>query len=415
MTTPRRVVVLLAGLGALAAPGAATAAVPASGTLSTERQQLRWEGELSDGHTPHPAACAALGCDEFRVRLGLSARTWRRRGGVQLGVRWGQEGQEVDLYVYGPDDPNRLAASSTGTYGFSAAQSVLLREPRNGRYRVVVVPVHVTKEGGLGYKGIVEVERPPAAKPRRELRPNLVPLPTTHAVFGTGLYYMPDGLGEAASCYPEETIEEGAQRCLRFNQSPANLGDGPFELRYLMTAPGDPQLRQRVYRSDGSFYDRIADSWEFHPTHAHFHYKSFMSSRLWASNSEGRRLGQEPVRTSRKTGFCMIDVDNVAFGRKGDAAKTYGFPRCNAPTDVEPQGAYMTNGISVGWADVYSWFLPDQYIEVSGVADGYYLLESVVDPDGTVLETNESDNAATTLIRLCGSRVEIVGQQGACP
>jgi subtilase family serine protease len=49
------------------------------------------------------------------------------------------------------------------------------------------------------------------------------------------------------------------------------------------------------------------------------------------------------------------------------------------------------------------------------VADGYYLLESVVDPDGTVVETNERDNATTTLIRLCGSRVEIVGQQGACP
>ncbi len=165
---------------------------------------------------------------------------------------------------------------------------------------------------------------------------------------------------------------------------------------------------QRIYRSDGSHRDRVADSWEFHPTHAHFHYKNFMTSRLWAADAAGRRLGDEPVRTGRKNGFCLIDVDNIAFGSKGDAAKTYNLPRCNAPTDFDASGAHMTNGVSVGWADVYPWFLADQYIEISDLADGHYVLESLVDPKDTILETDEADNSATALIRLSGNHAEIV-------
>jgi hypothetical protein len=32
---------------------------------------------------------------------------------------------------------------------------------------------------------------------------------------------------------------------------------------------------------------------------------------------------------------------------------------------------YLIQGITPGWADVYDWYLPDQFIEVSGVPDGY--------------------------------------------
>lgn len=407
MGIDRRLVVAAVAVAAAAIPAAAPAASPSAGSLVDPGGQVVWEGERL-GRTPsvRPETCVLSQCDEFRLTVDLPARVWRRPGGVQIGVRWGVEGQDVDLYVYGPN--GALAASSTGTIGFSAAQSVQLTTAANGTYRVVVVPVNVSDPDGLSYRGIAEVERPPRVRPLRELLPNLVALHPHHVRLATGAYYVPDGPGEAASCYPEEMAEQGARRCLRFDQGPGNRGDGPFELRYVMTRPGDPQLRQRIYRSDGSYRDHVADSWEFHPTHAHFHYKNFMSSRLWAADADGHRLSNTPVRTGRKNGFCLIDVDNIDFGSKGDAAKTYNFPRCNAPTDVDASGAHMTNGVSVGWADIYPWFLADQYIEISGLADGHYLLESLVDPNDTILETDETDNSATTLIRLSGNHAEIV-------
>jgi hypothetical protein len=111
----------------------------------------------------------------------------------------------------------------------------------------------------------------------------------------------------------------------------------------------------------------------------------------------------------------MIDVEDTRFGvddsgapYKGEAPRTYLFPRCNAPTDHDGHGTYMTNGISVGWADVYNWFLADQYIEISGVPDGVYILETVANPARTVHETTFDDNAARVTIRLHGDTVELV-------
>jgi hypothetical protein len=68
----------------------------------------------------------------------------------------------------------------------------------------------------------------------------------------------------------------------------------------------------------------------------------------------------------------------------------------------------MVNGISVGWADVYNWFLADQYIEISGVPDGVYVLETVANPARTVHETTFDDNSARVTIRLRGDSVELV-------
>jgi hypothetical protein len=69
----------------------------------------------------------------------------------------------------------------------------------------------------------------------------------------------------------------------------------------------------------------------------------------------------------------------------------------------------MVNGISAGWADVYNWFLADQYIEISGVPDGVYVIETVANPIRTVHETTYDDNAARATIRLSGDTVTLLG------
>jgi hypothetical protein len=156
----------------------------------------------------------------------------------------------------------------------------------------------------------------------------------------------------------------------------------------------------------------LADTYEFHALHGHFHYTNFGRSLLWQSNARGERLGADWA--GDKVGFCPIDIDNFAFGEKGDGGRTYNFERCNNPTESDPSGTYMVTGISPGWADVYNWFLADQYIEVSGVEDGYYLLESIADPAGTVVESDEKDNSVRVLIRLCGDEVDLVGSTQHC-
>ena len=61
---------------------------------------------------------------------------------------------------------------------------------------------------------------------------------------------------------------------------------------------------------------------------------------------------------------------------------------------------YLIVGMTNGWADVYDWFLPGQYIETKGIGDGYYILESCADPESRLLEGSETNNCIKTLIQL---------------
>lgn len=400
-------------IAAVVAAGAPHAAADQAGSLTSRHAQVRWSGGPLAGTTVTPETCSVAECDELTLRIDLPRRTFSRPGGVQIAIRWPDEGQDLDLYVYGPD--GALAASSAGIV--SSAESVLMRSPRNGDYRVVVVPASAD---GLSYEGAAEVEYLPRRRPVRDLLPDLVSLDPRSLRFETSAYLAQAPVPAVpGGCYPEETAEQGARRCLRFDQIVGNTGDGPFELRYRMDGVAAAQTRalaQRIYASDGTHRDRRADTYVFHPTHAHFHYVNFAQSHLWHSDATGARLGTAPARSGLKNGFCMVDVENIGFGERGDAARTYVPPACTTPTAVDPatREVAMVNGISVGWADVYNWFLPGQYIEVSGLADGFYVLETVVDPGGTIAETDDTNNASSILIRICGDAAEIVGAGRAC-
>ena len=411
------VALILVASALQAAPGRAGTA--AAAVLSDATGSLSWAGSFRDAATAsdpgpygQPGMCEHLGCRESTVEVALPADVWAARsGGVQISIDWApHEKHDLDLYVYGPD--GSLAGRSTGLP--STSEAVRVQEAANGLYRVVVVPQAVI--GEVGYRGFVEVELNPPVNPIRPLLPNLVTLPVRNPMMKTTAYFVDHEQEEAygPSCYPEEMAEQGARRCLRFDQVIANVGEGPFELRYRMDSMAtDQQLRQRIFASDGTYREVTVDTYEFHPTHAHFHYKNFGQAFLHRVMPDGTL---ELVREGRKNGFCMIDVENTRFGLddrgvpfKGEAPRAYYFPRCNAPTERDEHGTYMVNGISAGWADVYNWFLADQYIEITGVPDGLYVIETTANPIRTVHETTFDDNAARATIRLRGETVTLVG------
>jgi len=52
---------------------------------------------------------------------------------------------------------------------------------------------------------------------------------------------------------------------------------------------------------------------------------------------------------------------------------------------------------------VPDWYLPDQYIDVAAVPDGDYVLETIADPDGLLLEADETNNCDSIVIRIAGT------------
>jgi hypothetical protein len=63
-------------------------------------------------------------------------------------------------------------------------------------------------------------------------------------------------------------------------------------------------------------------------------------------------------------------------------------------------GADEYLGISVGWADVYARNLSGQWIDVTGLADGQYWLESEIDPFNLLDETDDTNNITRVLVDL---------------
>lgn len=419
------VVIGLALIVALPLTQVASSSASSSGRLRNRTQAVQWSGMLARDAAPtgEVPECALTPCDRFSLNIDLPGGVWNNKpGGVEVAVRWNivDLGDNLRLYVYKED---ALVAKSYGI--ISSAQSVLIPQATNGLYKIFVAFDQDSPSAAIFFEAMAEVEYAPRQHPLRQLLPDLVSRPQRNVTFErttSDFFEPPPAPGE--NCFPSEKAEEGAQNCLRFDQVFANIGEGTMEMRFVI--PHDPNstarnIFQRVFHSDGGFDERFAGQWELHPAHQHYHFLGFGISKLWRANSAGHRLDSfpirsrrhnfrgkrrhhdppdEPVRTARKVSFCMADTTIDSWLQKGDGPRTYNAPDCLFPAFSDGENDYLIQGVTRGWADRYDWYLPDQYIEVTGVPNGYYLLETTVDPDDSLLEADETNNCGSVLIRL---------------
>ena len=169
---------------------------------------------------------------------------------------------------------------------------------------------------------------------------------------------------------------------LRLTTAFANVGEGDLEIRGGDTHDGVQDVYQRIFNEDGTYTDRLAGEFQHHEQHGHIHFEDFAEFRLREVNADGS-VG-DIIADGDKVSFCLIDVARY----DGDAdASVY-------------RSCGQVQGISTGWADVYSQGLPGQSIDITGVPDGSYFLEVVVDPDNNLVESDETNNVARILIEL---------------
>jgi hypothetical protein len=408
-----------------------------SGVLKNTSQALRWSGSVARGAgaTGEVPECAT-GCDRFDVELSLPGGVWNNKpGGVQIAIRWTglMFGDNLRLYVY---RGGSLIAKSDGI--IAIAQAVTIPSAMNGALRVYVAYDPDSTTNPIRYEGLAEVEYDPNPHPTRRLLPDMAARPQRNLSFDpVGIFF--DTVSPLyPSCYQSEVDEEGSRLCLRFDQIFANIGEGPMELRFSVPAGATPPLAnvyQRIYWSDSPEHheDILAGQVEFHGVHGHYHFTSFGLSRLWSTDGSGLRRGAKPVRqrktgrtipvslaaSARKVSFCLADTEIDFWGKKGDGPRTYIAPDCLFPASSDGFLDTYVQGITRGWGDIYDYYLPDQYIEVSGLADGDYIMETLGDPEGRLRENSESNNCTSVRIRLQGMAsaapsVRLLGSGPAC-
>jgi Lysyl oxidase len=210
------------------------------------------------------------------------------------------------------------------------------------------------------------------------------------------------------NCLPEESAEQGAQRCLRFTSGFASLGPGPFEVygsSATFASPAGGPLYQVVYRSDGTKYSRPAGSFVFHPVHAHYHVLGIAEFRFYRVNPDHSLTEAGKVL---KEGFCLGNIkmyDWHSFAQAEIDPKSVD----NCEPSAQPDGSWrFYEGIAAGWEDSYKWQTSGQFVDVGNDPNGYYLLRLVVNPQRKILETTYADNTAYAYMQIDGNDVRVI-------
>src|SRR6185503_4392776 len=190
-----------------------------------------------------------------------------------------------------------------------------------------------------------------------------------------------------------------------------NRGKGPLELDATSDQPVAPdtfETAQRIILPNGQVRNKVVGDLFWHALHKHFHYDDFASYVLelvppyvppkvipsskfsqlaWTSDTLTPMSSVLGVTTSvpeirNKSTFCIYETESINLPTEGtkDPKKTY--TGC---------GKYK-QGISVGWADKYEYFLPDQNFDVTNLVPGIYRLGFVLDPSKHFMESSRANN-----------------------
>lgn len=205
---------------------------------------------------------------------------------------------------------------------------------------------------------------------------------------------------------------EAGRMWIRFSNSILNSGAGALELAGTRDSQtGDIQVVQNIYYGEDQFVRNSFGTFEFEEDHNHVHFEGFSLYEVWSLGSGGEML--EVVASSGKVSYCVRDNDPF---QPEEGSQLASQPEVeNIPEKPRYLSCgYRLQGLSPGWIDTYKHNTPGQYVDISGLPDGDYLLVSTVDPDDLLLETDETNNAAALYFSLSENQV-LMGDGQALP
>ncbi len=245
-------------------------------------------------------------------------------------------------------------------------------------------------------------DRPPTPHPDAGIEPDPGPLTS----FGSSFRFGPGSAASARSWLPDlRTLPpsdlhirlfSNGRRWLRFANTTWNAGQAALELHGEL----DPVLRrtvvhQRLDVAGTTRLDLRVGEFVWHPGHGHWHVEDYALYRLWSLTEHGEF--DRPVASSEKLSYCLYDTDEVDLGLP-HAPRVRGFWGCGRGIQ----------GLSVGWGDEYKSYLEGQSLDITGLPDGLYALESTSNPADLILEADYTNNTSLIFIQIEGNRVIVV-------
>jgi glucose/arabinose dehydrogenase len=184
---------------------------------------------------------------------------------------------------------------------------------------------------------------------------------------------------------------------LGFSSSVENVGDGPLSFEAHRPGPETgTMIADQVIERDGAPKEVVRGvghvRYVVSPDHRHWHLLGFDHYSL-------RRAGHRRATVrDRKTGFCLGDRYRVS-GRQLPAAPPD--PIYTSRCGLEhPELLGIQEGISVGYGDNYQANLEGQYLPLTGLRAGRYVLVHTANANHRLRELDYSNNSASLLLEL---------------
>jgi hypothetical protein len=188
-----------------------------------------------------------------------------------------------------------------------------------------------------------------------------------------------------------------ARYVLGFQSAVRNIGDGAFIMTGSRANRRTPLMKatQLIDHADGT--QRAVQvaarlRYAISPDHQHWHLLHFDRYELRQAGHGGALVRDQ------KTGFCLGDRYRVVgYDVPAAAAEPTYTSRCGL---TEPWLLSIREGISPGYGDNYEAFLEGQSLPLTGLSAGRYVLTHRANSDGTLRESNYTNDAASVLLDL---------------
>lgn len=191
------------------------------------------------------------------------------------------------------------------------------------------------------------------------------------------------------------------RRLLRMRNSIDSVGLGPASLRGRRDGLKTMNAYQVIERARGRRkLVRTGARLYFQPIPGQGRYWKFADAarfELWKLDRGMRK--RRLVRTGPKQNYCLRDLERTRASRRSPRRRV--FPACSQNRNLRA----VTLGTSVGWSDIYPANYHQNWIDVTGVPRGRYLVVQVADPKNGIWELDEDNNEVETVVWLPSGKV----------
>lgn len=203
-------------------------------------------------------------------------------------------------------------------------------------------------------------------------------------------YRCPDLVMRAP--YDLSIVRRRGRVLLRAANAIYSLGRGPLKVYGWRIGRTTMRARQIIYTRSGQVTRPTKNGrivWKAIPGQGHYwKFDDAARFELWTVG-EGRRF----VTSGPKAVYCLRDLRLTHPGPRSPR------DRVNPGCSQDFSRRRVSLGTSIGWADIYPATYHEQWVDVTGLR-GCFALWHIADPMNHLIESNEANNAARTVVRL---------------